>query len=124
MSAENKLELLFNVRINEQKLKNLTFQEEKIQRWNRDLKKVNEIYDKLSFLNKKGIQFEKVCATEFNEDDASRGFYPYLRCPQFLATFRPIHNDENLDFGGRANGRLDGSFSCESFIERISKFIK
>ncbi len=120
---ENKLELLFNVEHNKVKLERLTYQEEQRERWNKDLKKINEIYDKLSFLNNRGIRVEKVCCTEFNQDDANRGFYPYLRLPQFLACFHPIHNDKDFDFGGRANGSLDGKFSCETFIKKLSQHL-
>jgi hypothetical protein len=121
---ENKLELIFNVESNKRKLELLTWKEKQVERWDRDLKKINEIYDQLSFLNSRGIRIEKVCCTEFNEKDARDGFYPYLRVPQFLATFHPIHNDENFDFGGRANGVLDGKFSCETFVIKLSKYIK
>ena len=120
---ESKLELLFNIKHNETKLNNLKWEQDKIDRWNRDLEKVNEIYDKLSFLNEKGIRIEKVCATQFNKQDADRGHYPFLRLPQFAATFHPIHNDKDFDFGGSANGRLDGKFNCESFILRIAKLL-
>jgi hypothetical protein len=121
---ENKLESIFNVEYNKAKLKHLTYQEEQQERWNRDLEKINEIYNKLSFLNNKGIKVEKVCCTEFNQNDASRGFYPYLRLPQFLASFHPIHNDKDFEFGGRANGVLDGKFNCETFIKKLSQHLK
>lgn len=121
---ESKLELLFNVEYNKRKLESLTWQEKQQKRWNEDLKKINEIYDKLSFLNNKGIEVEKVCCTEFNQKDASNGFYPYLRLPQFLATFHPIHNDENFEFGGSANGVLDGMFNCETFIKKVTQYLK
>lgn len=121
---ESKLELLFNIESNKAKLKTLTYQEKEKERWNRDLKKINEIYDNLCFLNSKGIRVEKVCCTEFNHQDASRGFYPYLRLPQFLACFNAIHDDKDFDFGGRANGQLDGKFNCESFIKKVSQFIR
>ena len=121
---ESKLELLFNIESDKAKLKTLTYQEEQKERWNKDLKKINEVYDKLSFLNSKGIKVEKVRCTKFNQDDASSGFYPYLRLPQFHARFHPIHDDKEYDFGGRANGKLDGKFNCESFIKKLSQFIR
>jgi hypothetical protein len=121
---ETKLELIFNVEYNKTKLKRLTYQEQQQERWNKDLEKINEIYDKLSFLNKKGIKIEKVCCTEFNQNDANRGFYPYLRLPQFLATFDPIHDNKDFEFGGRANGDLDGKFNCETFILKLTKYLK
>ena len=121
---ESKLELLFNVEYNTQKLKTLTWQEQQKERWEKDLKKINDIYDKLSFLNNRGIKIEKVCCTEFNQNDASRGFYPYLRLPQFLACFHPIHNDDVFEFGGSANGKLDGMFNCETFIKKITQYLK
>lgn len=121
---ESELELLFNIKHNETKLDNLKWKQDKVDRWNRDLEKVNKIYDKLYFLNDKGIRFEKVCATPFNEQDADRGRYPYLRAPQFCATFHPIHDDKDFDFGGIANGRLDGKFNCESFILKIVEFLR
>jgi hypothetical protein len=121
---ENKLELIFNVEYNKAKLKRLTYQEEQQERWSRDLEKINEIYNKLSFLNNKGIKVEKVCCTEFNQNDASRGFYPYLRLPQFLATFDPLHDNKDFEFGGRANGDLDGKFNCETFILKLTKYLK
>ncbi len=121
---EGKLELLFNIESNKTKLKNLTYQEEQKERWDKDLKKINEIYDSLCFLNSKGIRVEKVCCTEFNHQDASRGFYPYLRLPQFAATFHPIHNNNEFEFGGSANGELTGKFNCESFIKKLSQYIR
>ena len=121
---ETTLELLFNIERNKTRLKNLTYQEQEIERWNKDLKKIEDVYDKISFLNSKGIKVEKVCCTQFNEKDASKGFYPYLRLPQFLATFYPIHDNKDFDFGGSANGSLDGEFSCESLIKKIAKHIK
>ena len=120
---ESKLELLFIIEHNKAKLETLTNQEQQQERWNKDLKKINEIYDKLSFLNTKGIKIEKYC-TEFNQTHANRGFYPYLKLPQFNATFSPIHNDKNIEFGGGANGVLAGSFNCESFIVKLSKHIR
>ena len=121
---ENKLELLFEREYNDVKLRRLTYQEQQIERWNKDLQKINEIYDKLSFLNNKGIKVEKVCCTEFNEKDVSRDFYPYLRLPQFNACFHPIYNDKDFEFGGRANGKLDGKFNCESFIKKLTQYLK
>ena len=121
---ESKLELLFNVEYNKRKLESLTWQEKQQKRWNEDLKKINEIYDKLSFLNSKGIKVEKVCCTEFNQENANRGFYPYLRLPQFHACFHPIHNDKDFEFGGSANGVLDGMFNCETFINRLTRYLK
>jgi hypothetical protein len=121
---ENKLELLFNIESSKRKLELLTWKEKQVDRWNRDLKKINNIYEELSFLNSKGIKIEKVCCTEFNEKDACNGFYPYLRLPQFLACFHPIHDDENFDFGGRANGELDGKFSCETLVIKLAKYIR
>jgi hypothetical protein len=121
---ESKLELLFNVEYNKRKLESLTWREKQEKRWKKDLNKVNKIYDKLSFLNSKGIKIEKVCCTEFNQRDADRGFYPYLRLCQFGATFDPIHDDENFDFGGGANGVLDGKFNCETFIKKIAQYLK
>lgn len=121
---ESKLELVFNVEYNKNKLKRLTYQEQQQERWNKDLQKINEIYDKLSFLNSKGIKVEKVCCTEFNQENANGGFYPYLRLPQFLACFHPIHNDNEFEFGGSANGVLYGKFNCETFIKRLSKYLR
>lgn len=121
---ESKLELLFNVEHNKNKLKVLTYQEQQQERWNKDLQKINEIYDKLSFLNNKGIKVEKVCCTEFNQENANRGFYPYLRLPQFLACFNPIHDSQEFEFGGRASGVLNGRFNCESFVLKIAKYLK
>ncbi len=121
---ETNLESLFNIEYNKTKLKNLTYQEKQQKRWEQDLEKINEIYDKLSFLNKKGIKVEKVRCTEFNQDDANRGFYPYLRLPQFLACFHPIHNDEDFEFGGSANGVLSGKFNCETFILKLTQYLK
>ena len=121
---ESKLELVFNVEYNQNKLKRLTYQEQQQERWNKDLEKINEIYNKLSFLNNKGIKVEKVCCTEFSQENANRGFYPYLRLPQFHACFHPIHNDNEFEFGGSANGVLDGMFNCETFIKRLAKYLK
>ena len=121
---ESKLELLFSVEHNKNKLKVLTYQEQQQERWNKDVQKINEIYDKLSFLNNKGIKVEKVCCTEFNQNDASRGFYPYLRLPQFLACFHPIHNDKDFEFGGNANGVLTGMFNCETFIKKLAQYLR
>lgn len=121
---ESKLELLFNVELNQNKLRRLTYQEQQQERWNRDLKKINEIYDKLCFLNNKGIKVEKVCCTEFNQEDANRGFYPYLRLPQFHATFDPIHDDDTFEFGGYANGVLDGNFNCETLIKKVTQYLR
>ena len=120
---ESKLELLFNVEYNQNKLKRLTYQEQQQERWNKDLEKINEIYNKLSFLNNKGIKVEKVCCTEFSQENANRGFYPYLRLPQFHACFHPIHNDNEFEFGG-AIGVLGGMFNCETFIKRLAKYLK
>ena len=120
----SKLELLFNEEHDKAKLKTLTYQEEQRERWNKDLEKINEIYDKLSFLNQKGIKIEKVCCTAFNQNDANRGFYPYLRLPQFHACFDPIHDDKDFDFGGNANGVLNGIFNCESFIKKLAQYLK
>lgn len=121
---ESKLELLFKVEYVKNQLKVLTWQEQQQERWNKDLQKINEIYDKLSFLNNKGIKIEKVCCTEFNQKDANRGFYPYLRLPQFHACFHPIHNDNQFEFGGRANGDFDGKFNCETFIKKLVQYLK
>jgi hypothetical protein len=118
---KTELETLFNKEHNKIKLELLNRQLEQKKRWDADLKKINEIYDKLYFLNNKGIKVEKVCCTEFNEKDAINGYYPYLRLPQFLATFQPIHNDKDFDFGGRANGFLSGKFNCETLIIKILK---
>ena len=120
---ENKLELIFNVEVNKNKLKHLTWQEEQKERWNKDLKKVNEIYDKLSFLNNKGIRVEKVCCTEFNQNDASRGFYPYLRLPQFPCIIHPLHNTEGMDFS-ESHSNFRGTYNYESFIKKITQYIK
>jgi hypothetical protein len=117
------LELLFDTESNKTEIKKLSYKEEQIKRWNRDLQKINSIYNELSFLNSKGIKIEKVCCTEFNEKDAYRGFYPYLRLPKFLACFHPIHDDKDFDFGGSANGKLDGKFNCKSFIIKLSEII-
>jgi hypothetical protein len=120
---ESALELLFNIEHNKTKLKILTYQEQQQERWNKDLQKINEIYDKLSFLNSKGIKVEKVCCTEFNQKDANNGFYPYLRLPQFLSSFHPIHNDNEFEFGCSV-GFLSGRFNCESFIKKLSQHIR
>jgi hypothetical protein len=58
-----KLELLFDIESSKAKLKKLTYREEQIIPWNKHLKRMNEIYDNISFLNKKGIKVEKVCCT-------------------------------------------------------------
>ena len=115
------LEKTFDKAINKAKLEVDEYNKPKIERWNKDLEKINEIYSKLSFLTTKGIKVEKVCCTQFNKKDADGGFYPYLRLPQFLATFHPIHNDPNFDFGGGANGELTGKFNCESFLIKLAK---
>lgn len=116
------LELLFDIEATKKKLESLTWQEKQKNEWNADLKKINEIYDKLSFLNKKGIQIEKVFCSEFNQKNANNGFYPILRFPQFLATFKPIHDDENFEFEARI-GKLQGKYNCETFIKKITKYI-
>lgn len=123
MKTKNDLEALFEVGNNKAKLEALAYKNTQIERWNRDLAKVNEIYDKLSFLNDKGIKIEKVFCTEFNEAESQRGFFPILRFPQFLAVFKPVHDGE-FDFAGNANGRLTGEFTCESFVKKVSGFIR
>lgn len=117
---ESKLELLFNIEHNKAKLKELLWQNKQKERWDKDLKKINEVYDKLSFLNKKGFKIE-VCCTDFNQDDVNRGFYPHLRLPQFYACFHPIHDDEEFEFGGSSNGNLSGKFNCETFISKLTQ---
>ncbi len=120
---DNKLELLFNVEYNTQKLKVLSYQEQQKERWDKTLQRMNEIYDNLSFLNSKGIVIEKVCCTEFNQKDASNGFYPYLRLPQFLACMHPIFEDETYLFGFSL-GTLQGKYNYESFIKTITKHLR
>jgi len=118
-----KLELLFDIESSKAKLKKLTYREEQIIPWNKHLKRMNEIYDNISFLNKKGIKVEKVCCTEFNKNDADNGFYPYLRLPQFLACMHPIFDDENYTFGFSLSGKLDGMCNSETFIKKITQYI-
>ena len=119
---KNGLELLFNIEVSKKKLQDLNYKNEKIERWNKDLEKVEDIYKKISFLKSRGIKVERVCCTQFKEKDANDGFYPYLRFPQFLAIFHPIHDNSEFDFGGGSNGELSGKFSCESLIKKVSKY--
>lgn len=124
MSTKTKLELLFDIEAGKTKLKNLTFEEQRIETWNKHLKRMNEVYEEISFLNSKGIKVEKVCCTEYNAADASRGFYPYLRLPQFHACMHPIFDHPEFTFGFKVSGELDGKYTPESFIVKISKFIR
>jgi hypothetical protein len=120
---ETQLESLFNSEYKKVELKKLSFEQQKIDKWNKDLKKINEIYDNLSFLNNKGIKIEKVFCTEFNPEKANRGFYPYLRMPQFMAIFYPIHDNENFDFKGNANYSLNGNFNYETFVNKLLQIL-
>ena len=118
----NTLEQIFVAGYTKAMLKRAEYIKQQKERWDKDLKKVNEIYNKLSFLNEKGVSIEKVCCTEFNQRDADNGMYPYIRFPQLLLVFRPIHDDPSLDFGGNGNGYgYSGKYSCESFIKRLTK---
>jgi hypothetical protein len=124
MNTKTKLELLFDIEAGKTKLKNLTFEEQRIETWNKYLKRMNEVYEDISFLNSKGIKVEKVCCTEYNQSDAIRGFYPYLRLPQYHACMHPIFDHEEFTFGFTASGGLSGMYTVESFIKKICTLIR
>jgi hypothetical protein len=120
----NDLENLFDAEVNKNKIKISKYQQEQKNKWDKDLEKVNEIYDKLCFLNKKGIAIEKIYCTEFNQEGANNGHFPLLRLPQFHAIFCPIHDSEDFEFGGNANGKLTGKWNCKTLIIQLSNYIK
>lgn len=115
---EENLEEIFNNSFNKRQIEVNKYRQVKIDRWNQTLQRMNEIYDKISFLETKGIKIEKVHCTEFNEKEADRGFYPYLRLPQFLACAHPIFNDDVYTFGF-SSCRISGKYNVKTFIEKI-----
>jgi hypothetical protein len=117
------LEAIFNNSLEKELSNQDKFNNERIERWNKDLKACNELFDQLSFLNQHGKIIEKVCCTPYNKDDAQRGFYPYLRVPSQLAIIHPIHDDKEFVMGC-SGGRLDGKFSLESFVKKVATIFK
>lgn len=111
---KNKLEELFELEYNKEILD--SFEE----RWNKDLKKIDEIYNKLSFLNKKGIKIEKEGCVQYSQKPIY-GIMPCLVLSDYLINIFPTIN--NYDFEVHSN-EINGKHTYESFIIELCSFLK